>query len=106
MILFLNNVNINIICLLYNDLSCTSSGVDAITNMDENYENQEKSEVVSAEELDIIHEEESCIQFAVEVQPDEEISDNIEFIGGEDSVEPLNVSEEVKQSEGMFHQIL
>lgn len=82
-----------------NELSGVT-GVDASTNMEENYENQEKSEVVSAEELDITQEEDSCIQFAVEVQPGEEIFENIEFPGGEDSVEPVNVSEEVKQSEG------
>lgn len=85
------------------------TGVDAIANMEEIHENEEKSEVVSAEEqyitigeleLGSTGEEESCIKFAGEAQPNKEISDTIEFPGGEDSVKPVNVSDEGKQSEG------
>ncbi|XP_057774103.1 uncharacterized protein LOC130993286 [Salvia miltiorrhiza] len=82
-------------------------GVDAIENVDEN---KEESEVVSAEkedmtmggtELGSTREEETSTDFAVEVQS-EEICDNTEYPGEEDAIVPVNVSDEVQQSEGPF----
>ncbi|KAG6426619.1 hypothetical protein SASPL_110845 [Salvia splendens] len=82
------------------------TGVDAIENMEED---KEEADVVSAEkeditmselELESTREEETTIDFTVEVKPKEEICDDTEYPGHEEVVVPVDVSNEVGQSEG------
>lgn len=84
--------------------------------MEENSANKDKSEVASAQKQDInaidefklgsAPEEEECINFETEAPQDEEKCDNTEYPCSENTVMPLNVSNEIQQSDGMFHQIL
>ncbi|KAI3471298.1 hypothetical protein Pfo_027961 [Paulownia fortunei] len=92
----------------FNELSGITD-VDAITTMEENSENKDNSEVVSDQNQDIsigkeikfgsTAEGEGCINFETEAELDGEKCDNKEDTCGENTVMPLNVSNEVQQSD-------